>query len=243
MDFLDPFVVTRTADLVPLDEVRRLEAEVGVTLPDDYARALSTLGRGGWCHEADLVDPDQLRGWLPRHRQSMAEFWFWDDAVLTQADAVRSIPVGGSYNGDVLVWVDGRLAWLPRDTQVVLDAGTTCQEALTVLFDSGTVGGSPPTIAWFASYAGDRLSQNREGGDLRANLDAVRAAFPDAPVDVDPVWPTAVVLLRELGGFVKLYGYDANTGAHVNRDAALPDAWQRLDAALAATGCVGGGEW
>lgn len=237
MDFLDPYVVTRDAELVPVDEVRRLEVELGVTLPADYTRALSTLGRGGWCGEVDLVDPDQLRGWLPRHRRSVAEFWFWDDAVVTQADAVRSIPVGGSYNGDALVLVDGRLAWLPRDTQVVLEAGTTCQEALTVLFDSGTVG-TRPTIAWFASYAGDRRSQNRQGGDHRANLEAVRAAFPDAPVDVDPVWPTAVVLLRELGGYVELHGYDGNTGAHVDRDATLPDAWERLDAALTSTGCV-----
>jgi hypothetical protein len=239
MEFLDPYVVTRTADLVPLEEVRRLEAELGVALPDDYARALTTLGKGGWCHEVGLMDPEQLRGRLEQHRQMMGEYWFWDDAVLTQAEAVRSVPVADSYNGDALVLVDGRLAWLPRDDEVALDAGTTCEQALTVLFGSGTVF-TRPTIAWFASYAGERVSQNREGGDHDAVLTAVRAAFPDAPVDEDPDQQSAVVLLREVGGFVKLLG---GNGAHVNRDATLTEAWERLDAALTAAGSVGRSDW
>ena len=28
-----------------------------MTLPEDYAQALSTLGKGGWCHEVGLLDP------------------------------------------------------------------------------------------------------------------------------------------------------------------------------------------
>ena len=114
----------------------------------------------------------------------MAEYWFWDDAVVTQADAVRSIPVADSFNGDALVLVDGRLAWLPRDEEVALDAGATCQTALKALFASGTVA-TRPTLAWFASYV-DRRSQNRYGGDHEATVAAVRSAFPDAPADVDP---------------------------------------------------------
>ena len=45
------------------------------------------------------------------------------------------------------------------------------------------------------------------------------------------------VLLREMGGFVRMYGYPGNTGAHVQRDPGLSGAWARLDRVLDAAGC------
>lgn len=116
-------------------EVDALEQRLWITFPKGYREYVTRLGEGTLGGSLVRVYPpwriaDELDGW----RQRIDRYWFWDDGsgTLPKARALECVVIGDTVNGDELVFHPARpdrIFVLPRDEEVVYDAGPDLLEA------------------------------------------------------------------------------------------------------------------
>jgi hypothetical protein len=224
-----------------LEDVARLEHDLGVTLPPGYAEFVTTLGEGTFCDSLQVKLPATIRRDLPESRARWAEYWFWDEDVLTQADAGEAVVIADTDTGDEIVVHPrrpGQILVLPRDSDDVVDAGATLDDLLDWYCTSGLVA-TPVSVRWFMSWAGRTVHQSWRSGDpdqIRANVLALdlHTAYEDledgATRFVMPAIGGTALLITESGGLVSLR-YDADLGG---------ESVTALTGALAAAGAEAG---
>src|SRR5215813_13021365 len=109
-------------------EVDAAEAQIGIRFPSGYREYVSRFGEG-------VLGGTYVRIYPPRRilngdnnlgewRQRIDKYWFWDDGtdVLTKAQALESVIIGDTLDGDELIVHPGnpeRIYVLPRQSEKI----------------------------------------------------------------------------------------------------------------------------
>jgi hypothetical protein len=127
-------------------EVDAAEAQLGIRFPTGYREYVTRFGEG-------VLGGIYVRVYPPRRilsgvnnlaewRQRIGEYWFWDDGadVLTKAQALESVIIGDTCDGDELIVHPSnpeRLYVLPRHSEGIHVAGDGLPAAIEWLCSSG----------------------------------------------------------------------------------------------------------
>jgi hypothetical protein len=125
------------------EEVEAMEAQVGSRFPKGYRTYMTTLGEGilGGSY-IRIYPPWRILKELQAWRQRIDEYWFWDEGrdVLTRQQALESIIIGDTLDGDEIIFhprQPDRLLILPRYSGKIYAAGEGLLEAIAWLCSSG----------------------------------------------------------------------------------------------------------
>ena len=134
--------------LSPPAEVDAAEAQLGIRFPAGYREYVTRLGEGVlggfyiriYPPRRILTGSNNLTEW----RQRIDEYWFWDDGrdVLTKAQALQSVIIGDTLDGDELIVHPSnpeRVYVLPRHSEDIHIAGDGLPAAIEWLCGSGTL--------------------------------------------------------------------------------------------------------
>jgi hypothetical protein len=242
--FDDVIVVSRQRVLTGADEVTALEGDLGVAMPPGYAEFVTALGEGTYCDGLQVKLPAAIRRDLPGARERWADYWFWDEAVLTREEATGAVLVADTDTGDEIVVhprLPGQILVLPRDSDEVVDVGAALDDLLDWYCTSGLVA-TPVGVRWFMSWAGHTTPQNWQGGDpdrIRAALLALglHAAYED-----DGDGATRFVM-PAIGGQALLTRGDWGCTVSLRYDSDLRDRVAPLAHALTEAGADSGAPW
>lgn len=129
-------------------EVDRAEAHCGIRFPSGYREFVTRFGEG-------LLGGSYIRIYPPRRilggennlfewRKRIDEYWFWDAGhdVLTKAQALESVIIGDTLDGDEMVVHPRdteRIYVLPRNSESIFVAGPGLAAAIEWLCSSGTL--------------------------------------------------------------------------------------------------------
>jgi len=130
-------------------EVDAAEAHLGIRFPTGYREYVTKFGEGvlGGSY-IRIYPPHRILGRtsnnLLRWRQRISEYWFWDLGrdVLTKQEALQSVKIGDTLDGDELIVHPSnpeRVFVLPRNRHEIYVAGDGLPEAIEWLCSSGTV--------------------------------------------------------------------------------------------------------
>jgi hypothetical protein len=141
-------VVGRPLILSPPAEVDAAEAQLGIRFPTGYREFVTRFGEGVLGGSYVRIYPPRriLSGenCLAEWRQRIAAYWFWDGGrdVLTKQQALESVIIGDTADGDeLIVHPDNpeRVYVLPRDSDDIHVAGDGLPAAIEWLCGSGTL--------------------------------------------------------------------------------------------------------
>ena len=134
--------------LSPAAEVDGAEAQLGIRFPTGYREYVTRFGEG-------VLGGSYLRIYPPRRiltgennladwRQRIDEYWFWDDGkdVLTKPQALESVIIGDTLDGDELIVHPSnpeRVYVLPRNSDGIFVAGEGLPAVIEWLCGSGTL--------------------------------------------------------------------------------------------------------
>ena len=197
-------VVSPTLEPVSRDAIAALQDRIGAELPQGYAQLVGTLGEGTFCNEFNVFSPTRILEQVDKAREAWAQYWFWDEDVVTQAEMAGAFRMGDSSNGDELAFVPDRgLVLLPRDDEQVRTAGSSYIDALTSFCTSGDLV-DPSGILWFQSWAQQSCYENWSGGDLETVRRALAGLGLHVAEDHDPERRTSTFLVPAIGGHVRV---------------------------------------
>lgn len=127
-------------------EVDQAEDRLGIRFPTGYRDYVTRFGEGllGGSY-VRIYPPRRILGGqnnLAEWRQRIAEYWFWDEGreVLTKEQALQSVIIGDTFDGDELIVHPGepeRILVLPRNSGSIYVAGIGLPEAIEWLCSSG----------------------------------------------------------------------------------------------------------
>ena len=128
-------------------EVDAAEAHLGIRFPTGYREYVTKFGEGvlGGSY-IRIYPPHRILGVtsnnLLRWRQRINEYWFWDlgKDVLTKEEALQSVKIGDTLDGDELIVHPSnpeRVFILPRNRHEIYVAGDGLSEAIEWLCSSG----------------------------------------------------------------------------------------------------------
>jgi hypothetical protein len=130
-------------------EVDAAETHLGMRFPTGYREYVTKFGEGVLGGSYIRIYPPHriLSGTnnnLLQWRQRISEYWFWDLGrdVLTKEEALQSIIIGDTLEGDELIVHPSnpeRVFVLPRNSEGIYVAGEGLPEAMEWLCSSGTL--------------------------------------------------------------------------------------------------------
>jgi hypothetical protein len=134
--------------LSPPAEVDAAEAQLGIRFPAGYREYVTRFGEGVlagpyvriYPPRRILSGPNNVAEW----RRRIDEYWFWDGGsdVLTKEQALESVIIGDTAEGDeLIVHPDNpeRVYVLPRDGEDIHVGGDGLPAAIEWLCSSGTL--------------------------------------------------------------------------------------------------------
>ncbi len=124
------------------EEVDQAAAKLKTHFPDGYRQYVTTLGEGTLANFVRVYPPWRILAELEEWRDRIRQYWFWDAGadVLSDEKAEQSIIVADTLNGDELIFhpsEPNRLFVLPREDEVIFEAGESLTEAVQWLCGSG----------------------------------------------------------------------------------------------------------
>jgi hypothetical protein len=130
-------------------EVDAAEAQLGMRFPTGYREYVTKFGEGvlGGSY-IRIYPPHRILGGtsnnLLQWRQRISGYWFWDLGrdVLTKEEALQSVIIGDTLDGDELIVHPSnpdRVFVLPRNRREIYVAGDGLAEAIEWLCGSGTL--------------------------------------------------------------------------------------------------------
>ena len=137
-------------------EVDAVEAALGVRLPGGYREFVTTLGAGVMGGILRVFAPDPLEGRQELYREVTEDAWFFEpDETLTMEDALESIAIADSLDGDWVIFHPGtgRLHVLPRHDERTYSVGSDLWEVVAWFQESGVLN-YPHPFRYFESFAG-----------------------------------------------------------------------------------------
>jgi hypothetical protein len=126
-------------------EVDAMEARLGIRFPAGYREYVTRFGEGvlGGVY-IRIYPPRRIGAELARWRQRIDQYWFWDKgrAVLTKEQALQSVIIGDTLDGDeLIVHADApeRVYVLPRYYGDIHVAGEGLPAAIEWLCSAGVL--------------------------------------------------------------------------------------------------------
>ena len=124
-------------------DVDDLESRLGVRFPDGYREYVTRLGEGDLDALIRVFPPWRVLAELDAHRGMMAGFWSWEakGASFSQDDAMESIPLADTIDGDMLVFHPEdrtKIIILPRHDEHLVVRGPDLLEAIDWICSGGT---------------------------------------------------------------------------------------------------------
>jgi hypothetical protein len=124
-------------------QVAQLEARFKARMPKGYRDYVTRLGEGvlGGCF-VRIYPPWRILSGNKLWRERIKEYWFWgkNADTLTQSQALKSILIGDSVDGDELVFYPHEalhLFILPRHSENIFKVPNTLLEAVEWMCSSG----------------------------------------------------------------------------------------------------------
>ena len=143
MDLSSVKIVGGPLYVATMTEVDWLEHEFEASFPMGYREYVTTLGEGvlGGCF-VRIYPPWRIQKEIGLWRDRITEYWFWgdDEAKLTQQQAIASIVIGDTLNGDELVYCPtkiDKLYILPRHDEFVFELNGSLYDAVEWMCSSG----------------------------------------------------------------------------------------------------------
>ena len=154
-------------------EVDDLETRIGSRVPGGYREYVTRLGEGILSDFVRVLPPWRILADLDEHRGRMAAYWFWDDSSspFGQEQAMASIPVADTTDGDAIAFHPSdpdQLVVLPRSEDSLYVRGP----------------GLLATIEWVCSGRIGRLGPHRSFVPFDGRVAQVDA---DPSIDGQPV--------------------------------------------------------
>jgi hypothetical protein len=123
-------------------DIEEAVSKLKVTFPQGYREYVTTLGEGTLGHFIRVYPPWRVLAELDSWRDRIRQYWFWDAGsdVLTDEQAEESIIIADTLNGAELIFhpsQSNRLLVLPRDDEVICEAGANLIDAIDWLCGSG----------------------------------------------------------------------------------------------------------
>ena len=124
-------------------DVRALEQELWITLPQGYFDYITRLGEGVLGGSlVRIYPPWRIRKELNDWRERINTYWFWEkgEKILPKARAVECVIVGDTVIGDELVFHPCRpnhLFVLPRNSDRIFEPGEDLLSAIEWMCSSG----------------------------------------------------------------------------------------------------------
>jgi hypothetical protein len=123
-------------------DIEEAESKLKVTFPPGYREYVTTLGEGALGNFIRVYPPWRVLAELDSWRDRIRQYWFWDAGsdVLTDEQAEESIIIADTLNGDELIFHpsrSNRLLVLPRDDEMIFEAGANMFDAINWLCGSG----------------------------------------------------------------------------------------------------------
>ena len=122
-------------------EIAQFEAALNTQFEADYREYVTRYGRGGLGVYLRVYLPERIMKEQPEWLERITRYWFWDEGadVLTKEQVLQSIVVADTWDGDEIIWFEGRYYVLPHEEEKIYDLGATLGEAITWLFESGVL--------------------------------------------------------------------------------------------------------
>lgn len=116
-------------------EVDDLEARLGVRFPAGYREYVTQLGEGILNAFVRVLPPWRILKELGEHQGMMAGFWFWESnkVAFSQQQAMESIAIADTLDGDVIVFHPSdprQLIVLPRNDERLYARGPDLLETI-----------------------------------------------------------------------------------------------------------------
>lgn len=146
-------VEIRGGPLVPVTDadVDDAEQRLGTRFPDGYREFVTRLGEGTIRSFVRVLPPRRVLEYLDEHRGLMAGYWFWDTPgePFGQEEAMASIPLAETLQGDVLVFHSSdrqKIYVLPRHEERLHVLGPGLLEAVAWVSAPGALGDVDPEL-------------------------------------------------------------------------------------------------
>ena len=171
--------------LATSSQVDDLEARLGVRFPDGYREYVTQLGEGSLNTFVRVLPPWRILSELDEHRGMMAGFWFWESGKVAfgQEEAMDSIPIADTLDGDVIVFHPSdprQLIVLPRNRERLYARGPDLLEAINWVCSGGVLRRFGPS-RYFEPF--DSRLETREPSDA---LSATVASEPRSDLTRSP---------------------------------------------------------
>lgn len=131
------------------------EDALGVKLENSLRGLMLQYGAGAIAWAVRVNTPRQIAAEQQKWRARIECYWFWDEGadVLSKEQALQSVCVADTFNGDEIVYWNGGYYVLPRDFETVFAVGSSFAEAVHWLITSGVIYEAVPENEWvFAPF-------------------------------------------------------------------------------------------
>jgi len=138
-------------NLVSDAEIDGLEERLQCTFPQGYREFMTHLGEGTISNFVRVLPPWRILEYLDEHRGLMGGYWSWEspEVPFGQEDAMASIPLAETLQGDVLVFHPSNpqaIYVLPRHEERLHVLGPGLLEAIAWASTPGRLGDVAPAM-------------------------------------------------------------------------------------------------
>ncbi len=108
--------------------VEQLEQAFKINVDPDYKEYVTRYGCGilGGTYVRVYV-PETIQALQPEWRERITQYWFWEEGkeVLTQEQALESVIMGDTFDGDEIILYNQQYYILPRHAEMIYHTGNT----------------------------------------------------------------------------------------------------------------------
>ncbi len=244
LDRIRPITTKRAP--VSIEEVDAYEAAQG-PLPSGYRSFMNRFGVGTVTNWVRVYPPARIASECEAWRERIFDYWFWesDGTDMDHERALDCVCFGDTMGGDELIahpQAPDEVYILPRNYEVVMRAGSSLEETLVWLHESGKL--TAPLRSWYFEPWVERLGCRAEGtGAEHEEIVAAvqRTGLVDhredaSPEEAEEDGEVTTLLIPCVGGLMGIH--DASDIMLVCDADADQDLLGKLIQALESSGCT-----
>lgn len=126
--------------LTNVEDIELCEEKLNIEFDNDYKDYVLTYGNGilGGTY-IRIYLPERITEILTEWRSRIDEYWFWDEGktVLTKEDALSSVIIGDTFDGDEIILYKNEYYILPRYSEMIYKLGQSLEEVVSWLCSAG----------------------------------------------------------------------------------------------------------
>lgn len=117
--------------------VKKIQSELNCEFPSGYVEYITTLGEGVFADYVRIYPPHRIRRERQERKERLTEYWFWDTGPLGQQQAIETVGIGDTVDGDDICFHPSnnqKIYILPRFTEESIETGPTLWATLEWMF-------------------------------------------------------------------------------------------------------------